>query len=197
MINYLKSIIKHILIMGKSKIYTKSGDEGYTSLVGGKRVPKTSSRIEAYGTVDELNSFIACLIDEIDQREDREFLSRIQSNLFTIGAYLATEDAEKRCRISQEEVVLLETEVDKIDEWIPPLKHFILPGGCRSNSLSHVCRTICRRAERGIYRIHEEQKIDAVVLEYINRLSDFFFLFGRKQIFLNNNEEIIWENTCS
>jgi cob(I)alamin adenosyltransferase len=183
--------------MGRSKIYTKTGDEGYTSLVGGKRVPKTNFRIDAYGTVDELNAFIACLIDEVDQRQDREFLVRIQSNLFIIGGYLATENEETRCKISEEEVVLLEAEMDKIDELVPPVKYFILPGGCRSNSLAHVCRTVCRRAERCIYKVNKKTgKIDPIVLKYINRLSDFFFLFARKQNNINNIEEIIWENPC-
>jgi cob(I)alamin adenosyltransferase len=184
--------------MGKSKIYTRTGDEGYTSLVGGKRVPKTNFRIEAYGTVDELNACIACLIDEINQRQDRELLVRIQSNLFSIGGYLATEDdREKTCRISEEEVNLLEAEMDKIDEWVPPLRHFVLPGGCRSNSLAHVCRTVCRRAERCMYKVNKKGgKLDPVILKYINRLSDFFFLFARKQNNINNIDEIIWETPC-
>jgi cob(I)alamin adenosyltransferase len=182
--------------MEKSRIYTRTGDEGFTSLAGGKRVSKTNPRIEAYGTVDELNSFIACLNDEIGNREDREFLLRIQSNLFTIGGYLATESDDHPCRISPEEVSILEKEMDKIDMLLPPLKYFVLPGGCKSNSRAHVCRTVCRRAERCIYDVDKEEKIDPVVLKYINRLSDFFFLFARKQSFFNNIEEIIWENPC-
>lgn len=183
--------------MGKSKIYTRTGDEGYTSLVGGKRVPKTNLRIEAYGTVDELNACIACLIEEIDQRQDRDFLLRIQSNLFTVGGYLANDNEDAPCQIREEEVNLLETEMDKIDEWIQPLKHFILPGGCRSNSWAHLCRTVCRRAERCIYKIiRRGGTIDPILLKYINRLSDFFFLFARKQNNINNIEEIIWENPC-
>jgi cob(I)alamin adenosyltransferase len=165
-------------------------------LAGGKRVSKTDPRIEAYGTVDELNSFIACLSDEIDNREDGAFLLRIQSNLFTIGAYLATENESNHCRISPEEVGLLEEEMDKTEALLPPVKYFVLPGGCRGNSLAHVCRTVCRRAERLIYELDKNEKIDAVVLKYINRLSDFFFLFARKQSFFNNIEEIIWENPC-
>jgi cob(I)alamin adenosyltransferase len=183
--------------MGKSRIYTRTGDEGYTSLAGGKRVPKTNSRIEAYGTVDELNACIACLIEEIDQRQDREFLIRIQSNLFGIGAYLATDDEAATCRIGEEEVNLLEEAMDKIDEYLPPLRHFVLPGGCRSNSWAHLCRTVCRRAERCIYKVDgEDGKLDSLVLQYMNRLSDFFFLFARKQNNINNIEEIIWETPC-
>jgi cob(I)alamin adenosyltransferase len=164
-------------------------------LVGGKRVLKTSPRIEAYGTVDELNAFVACLLDETDNREDREFLLRIQCNLFTLGGYLATEE-EESCRIPQEEVDLLEDEMDKIEALLPPLKFFVLPGGCRSNSVAHVCRTICRRAERNIYKITEETQVDAIALRYINRLSDYFFMLSRKQSFINNIDEIIWEKPC-
>jgi cob(I)alamin adenosyltransferase len=183
--------------MEKSKIYTRKGDEGYTSLVGGKRVQKTSPRIEAYGTVDELNSFIACLLEEVDNREDRELLLRIQCHLFNLGAFLATEeDKGKTCRISQEEVDLLEEEMDKIESLIPPLKFFVLPGGCKSNAWAHVCRTVCRRAERRIYNLTELGEIDPVALKYINRLSDYFFLFSRKQNFIHNIDEIIWENPC-
>jgi cob(I)alamin adenosyltransferase len=165
-------------------------------LAGGKRVSKTDPRIEAYGTVDELNAFIACLSDEIDNREDLAFLLRTQSNLFTVGAYLATENEVDSCLISSEEVLLLEEEMDKIDTLLPPVKYFILPGGCKANSFAHVCRTVCRRAERLIYELDKEEKIDAIVLKYMNRLSDFFFLFARKQSFFNNIEEIIWKNPC-
>jgi cob(I)alamin adenosyltransferase len=197
MIDCQRNIIKFILIMGKSRIYTRTGDGGYTSLAGGKRVLKTDPRIEAYGTVDELNAFVANLIDEIDDQEDRELLIRIQSNLFTVGGYLATENESNNCRISPDEIVVLENEMDKIDDLLPPLKHFILPGGCKSNSLAHICRTVCRRAERCIYQINEQEEINSVVLKYINRLSDFFFLFARKQNFIYSVEEIIWENPCN
>jgi cob(I)alamin adenosyltransferase len=182
--------------MEKSKIYTGKGDEGYTSLVGGKRVLKTNSRIEAYGTIDELNSFIACLLEEVDNREEREFLLRIQCNLFSLGGYLATEGESKSCRIVWEEVDLLEKEMDKIDALILPLKSFVLPGGCKSSALAHVCRTVCRRAERRIYTLKEQEEIDPVALKYVNRLSDFFFLFSRKQNFIHNIDEIIWQKPC-
>ena len=165
-------------------------------MVGGKKVPKTNSRIEAYGTIDELNSFVACLLDEINNREDREFLTQIQYNLFTLGAYLATENEVKTCCLSQKEVDLLEEEMDKIDALLPLQKHFILPGGGKSNSFSHVCRTICRRAERCIYKILEQSEVDPIALKYVNRLSDYFFLLSRKQSFINNLDEIIWQTYC-
>jgi cob(I)alamin adenosyltransferase len=182
--------------MAKSKIYTKKGDGGLTSLVGGKRVPKTNLRIEAYGTIDELNAFIACLLEEIDNREDREFLLRIQSNLFVLGAYLASETGLATCNISDETIENLESEIDKIDALIPPLKFFVLPGGCKSNAMAHVCRTVCRRAERSIFHLHKKEKVDEKIVKYINRLSDYFFLLSRKQNFVHNIAEIIWENTC-
>ncbi|MDR0542637.1 MAG: cob(I)yrinic acid a,c-diamide adenosyltransferase [Dysgonamonadaceae bacterium] len=182
--------------MAKSKIYTRTGDKGYTSLVGGKRAPKTHPRIEAYGTIDELNAFIAVLSETVEDREDREFFLRIQCNLFHMGAYLATESEEKQCNISSEEVAVLEQEIDRIDTLIPPLKTFILPGGCPSNSWAHVCRAICRRAEREIYRLKVKVEIDSNILQYINRLSDYFFLFSRKQNFIHNINEITWNNPC-
>jgi cob(I)alamin adenosyltransferase len=165
-------------------------------LVGGKRVLKTSSRIEAYGTIDELNSFIACLLEEIDNREDRAVLIRIQSNLFTSGAYLASEAGVAVCKISDEEIEKVESEIDQIDALVPPSKHFILPGGCKGNALAHVCRTVCRRAERLIFKVQETEEIDSKLLKYINRLSDYFFLLSRKQSFLQNIDEIIWEKPC-
>ncbi|MDL2222553.1 cob(I)yrinic acid a,c-diamide adenosyltransferase [Bacteroidales bacterium OttesenSCG-928-M11] len=182
--------------MAKSKIYTRKGDEGYTSLVSGNRVYKSNIRIEAYGTIDELNSFIAVLRNDVNDPEDRKYLSQIQSNLFVIGGYLANDLETNSCQIKQEEVSILEQEIDKIDNLLPPLKHFILPGGGKGSADAHVCRTVCRRAERCIYLLKERSEVDSVVLEYINRLSDYFFLFSRKMNFIENIEEIVWENTC-
>ena len=182
--------------MARSKIYTKKGDDGFTSLVGGKRVSKTNPRIEAYGTIDELNAFIACLMEEIDHERDRKFLLQIQYNLFTLSSYLASEEGMMVCPISEKNVTEIELEMDEIDTMLPSLKHFILPGGCKSNALAHVCRTVCRRAERNIFKIPEVDKIDKNCLQYVNRLSDYFFLLSRKQNFLKNISEIIWENPC-
>ena len=165
-------------------------------MVGGKRVSKTNPRIEAYGTIDELNAFIACLLEEIDNEHDRKFLQQIQYNLFTLSSYLASEEGTMTCPVSEKNVTEIESEMDEIDAMLPPLKHFILPGGCKSNVLAHVCRTVCRRAERNIFRIPEVNKIDKNSLQYINRLSDYFFLLSRKQSFLKNIGEIIWESPC-
>ena len=136
------------------------------------------------------------MVEEIDDREDRMLLFRIQSNLFTVGGYLATENGMTSCDLPAKEIEVLEKEMDKIDDFVPPMKHFILPGGSKSNAWAHVCRTVCRRAERCIYRVNEEEKMDSVILSYINRLSDYFFLLARKQSFINNIEEIIWEKPC-
>jgi len=183
-------------MMEKSRIYTRTGDKGYTSLAGGKRVLKTHPRVEAYGTVDELNAFIATLSDTVDDGDDRQFLSRIQNNLFTLGAYLANESEEKPCGITSEEIDVLEQEINRIDALIPPSKIFILPGGCPSNAWAHICRTVCRRAERCILRLKSKAGIDSAPLQYINRLSDYFFLFARKQNFIHHIDEIAWKNTC-
>jgi len=182
--------------MAKSKIYTRKGDEGLTSLVGGKRIPKNNIRIDGYGTIDELNSFISCLLEEIDNREDRDFLLEIQSKLFTLGSYLASEVGFMDCTVGEEDIQQIEAEIDKIDADLPLIKNFILPGGCKANAFANVCRTICRRAERIIYQVHTSEKVDENALKYINRLSDYFFLLGRKQNYLKNISEIIWKNTC-
>jgi len=182
--------------MGKSKIYTRKGDEGFTSLVGGKRVSKANPRIEAYGTVDELNSFIACLLETISDADDRDFLLRVQSNLFTLGSYLASESGRSGCSISEEEIARIEAAIDRMDALLPPLNRFILPGGCRGNAYANVCRTVCRRAERCIFKMNRAKNIDSNALKYINRLSDYFFVLARKQNFLQNVREIIWKNPC-
>ena len=182
--------------MGKSKIYTRKGDEGFTSLVGGKRVSKAGPRIDAYGTIDELNSFIACLLETINDPEDRVFLLRIQSDLFTLGSYLASESGVLNCLISEEDIAQIETAIDRMDALLPPLNRFILPGGCAGSAWANVCRTVCRRAERWMVKINRVGNIDTKALKYINRLSDYFFLLARKQNFTRNLIEIVWENSC-
>ena len=165
-------------------------------MVGGERVSKANPRIEAYGTIDELNAFIACLLEEIDNEQDRRFLLKIQNNLFTLSSDLASEEGATTCSITEENVKEIESEIDEIDAMLPSLKYFILPGGCKSNALAHVCRTVCRRAERNIFKISGIDKMDKNNLQYINRLSDYFFLLSRKQNFLKNIREINWESPC-
>ncbi len=186
--------------MKKSTIYTGGGDRGTTSLVGGQRVSKAHQRIESYGTIDELNSFIGLLITSIEEDNDKDFLLFIQHKLFTIGSYLATDqektDLKIESKVTPETIERIEHEIDKIDSELPKMKHFLLPGGSQSASLAHVCRSICRRAEREIYRLNETSPIEEPVLIFMNRLSDYLFVFARKECRKNNGDEIIWDYTC-
>ncbi|MDR2774154.1 MAG: cob(I)yrinic acid a,c-diamide adenosyltransferase [Tannerella sp.] len=187
--------------MEKSKIYTKGGDKGTTSLVGGFRVPKTHPRLEAYGTVDELNSFIGLLIVEGEDRRDTcDLLQFVQSKLFTVGSYLATDpsktDYKIESQITGESIKKIEDAIDRIDGRLPKLKSFVLPGGSRSAALAHVCRTVCRRAERNIYHLAETETVEEPVLVFMNRLSDLLFVIARSECLLKNGEEIFWNNTC-
>jgi cob(I)alamin adenosyltransferase len=187
--------------MKKSMLYTKTGDRGTTSLVGGRRVSKTDRRIESYGAIDELNAFTGLMMAEISEKEDLDFLRFIQHKLFTVGSYLATDrestELKTESRVTPESIVRIEQEIDRIDSGLPRMKAFILPGGCRPAALAHVCRTVCRRAERQIYRLHEIAEIEEPVLIFVNRLSDYFFVLARKECFRNNGEEIIWDYTCT
>ena len=185
--------------MSKSNIYTRTGDKGTTALVGGHRVPKTHQRIEAYGTIDELNSFIGLLNTAVVDKEDQDFLLFVQHKLFTIGSYLATDQESTKLRIQSqvmpETIERIEKEIDKIDNALPKMKNFVLPGGNRAASLAHVCRTVCRRAERQIYKLKESAEVEEPVLVFVNRLSDYLFVLARKEC-LRENNEIIWDYTC-
>lgn len=183
----------------KSNIYTMTGDHGTTSLVGGKRVKKTDIRLEAYGTIDELNAFIGHLT--ISAKEDHpemyNYLRQIQGKMFYIGAYLATDfpSTEKHpCKgISDEDVAKIEDAIDQLDGELPPLTRFILPGSSILSAKAHICRTVARRAERRILALAETTYIDPVVLKFINRLSDFFFVFARFNNIHNQIPEVFWE----
>ncbi len=166
------------------KIYTKTGDKGSTALFTGKRVPKHHIRIDSYGTLDELNSWLGLIRDqEIDQHY-QGVLVQIQDKLFTLGAILATEPSkDKRLkipRISENDSSVLEKEIDAMNQELPPMTHFILPGGHTTVSYCHVARTVCRRAERMMTLLHEENPLPETVLAYINRLSDYLFVLARK-----------------
>lgn len=186
--------------MKKSNIYTGGGDKGTTSLVGGQRVSKAHQRIESYGTIDELNSFIGLLITSIEDTTDKTFLLFVQHKLFTIGSYLATDqektDLKIESMVTPESIERIEQEIDRIDGELPKMKNFVLPGGTQSASLAHICRTVCRRAEREIYRLNETSPVEEPVLIFMNRLSDYLFVFARKECRKNNGEEIIWDYTC-
>lgn len=184
--------------MKKSLIYTKTGDKGMTSLVGGKRVAKAHVRLDAYGTTDELNSFVGFLSEKIEDEHDLKILSYIQHKLFTVGSYLATETEaippKAASIITEKDIKLLESEMDSIDSKLPLLKQFVLPGGSESAARAHICRTVCRRTERCIYRVKEEFPVDDQILMFINRLSDYFFLLARKES-NKNGEEIFWDQS--
>jgi len=166
------------------KIYTKTGDKATTALFTGKRVSKHHIRIESYGTLDELNSYLGLLRDQEMDKASKKTLALIQNKLFTLGAILATEPSkDKRLkipRIYQEDIELLEKEIDKMNEELPEMTHFILPGGHPTVSHCHVARTICRRSERMISYLHENDPVPETVLSYVNRLSDYLFVLARK-----------------
>lgn len=180
--------------MKKSNVYTRGGDTGMTSLVGGQRVPKTHYRLEAYGTLDELNSQIGLLITYVDQPTDRQRLIDIQCDLFSVGSILATDETERepRCCITQEIISELEHAIDEADEPLGGWRGFILPGGTRGAAVAHVCRTVCRRLERRIYAMAQEVAVDPLITQYVNRLSDYFFVLAKKINFLAGVDENIW-----
>ncbi len=165
------------------KIYTKTGDSGTTSLLGGQRVPKSHLRIEAYGTVDELNAYLGLLRDQDINRPIFDFLVEIQEQLFTVGSHLAAEPGASQFplpAIDESLVGKLEKAMDQMDEELPALKNFVLPGGHPSVSFCHLARCVCRRAERTVIRLNEQQKVDEVIIRLLNRLSDYLFVLGRK-----------------
>lgn len=180
-----------------TRVYTKKGDDGMTSLVGGVKVSKTNSRIEAYGTVDELSADLGLLASWMKDGEDKDLIFRIQRNLFTICSNLATDSAKTPIAPSYtlptEEVDILEDQIDFINHSIPPLESFILPGGCHEAAICHVCRTVCRRAERRIFFLHETAEVGQEILSYINRLSDYLFVLARKLNFVEGVREKTWK----
>ena len=179
------------------KIYTKTGDQGSTSLTGGTKISKSHIRIESYGTVDELNAHIGLTSDLFDHEHSRNTLKEIQDRLFTIGASLAC-DPEKETKLNipdlkEEDISLLENEIDAMHEVLPPLKHFILPGGHPAISTAHIARCVCRRAERICVSMQEEKLfIDKTIIKYLNRLSDYLFALSRYIAHVLNVKEVTW-----
>ena|SRR5678815_1859712 len=179
------------------KIYTKVGDKGTTSLIGGTKVLKSDLRIEAYGTVDELNSYVGLCNDLLKDEHSQKILREIQDRLFTIGASLAC-DPEKEPKmkipdLKEEDVSLLEEEIDTMSKVLPEMKNFILPGGHATVSHVHIARCVCRRAERCCVRLNEQATEDLLILKYLNRLSDYLFVLARYASHLLNAEEIAWK----
>ncbi|MDU0371075.1 cob(I)yrinic acid a,c-diamide adenosyltransferase [Hymenobacter endophyticus] len=178
------------------KIYTKTGDKGLTSLIGGTRVPKSSLRIECYGTVDELNSYLGLVRDQDVNAGRRPLLKEIQDRLFTIGASLASDPEKSKMKIPDlhaEDVVLLEQEMDRMNDGLPELRVFVLPGGHQSVSFAHVARCVCRRAERLVIHLQQDEFVAELVVMYLNRLSDFLFVLSRQMAHELQAEEVKWE----
>lgn len=190
-----KSIAQITLPISLMKIYTKTGDKGLTSLIGGTRVPKYDLRIESYGTVDELNSYIGMIRDQDILAAQKSFLKEIQDRLFTIGASLASDPEKSKMKIPdlhQSDIEQLERQMDEMNDVLPDLKHFILPGGDIAVSFCHIARCVCRRAERIVVHLSEESFVDEKVVIYLNRLSDFLFVLGRKLCYDRNLQENKW-----
>ncbi len=180
------------------KIYTKTGDTGQTGLIGGTRVWKNNARLEAYGTVDELNAFIGTLTTSGIPDDILAFLQNIQHKLFAVGSHLATDQSKTSLKaasiIREDDIIKLEKEIDRMDETLPPLNNFVLPGGAASGATAHVCRTVTRRAERKIMDlIQSDIAIDATILKYINRLSDYFFTLSRYLTVSEGYKEFFWK----
>lgn len=177
------------------KIYTKKGDQGKTSLIGGSRVPKHHLRIESYGTIDELNSYIGLIRDQEISAKDIEVLLEIQDRLFTIGALLASEPGKGKMQLPElckEDISFLESQIDRMDESLEEMRSFVLPGGHPIVSYAHIARCVCRRAERIAVQLSEESQVDDKILTYLNRLSDYIFTLSRKLTKDLNATEIAW-----
>lgn len=176
------------------KIYTKHGDTGHTSLLGGTRVSKAHLRIETYGTVDELNAHIG-LISTFARHEDQSLLKDIQDRLFTIGSRLATDPGKEKVKVPalyQEDVDKLEKAIDRIQDALPELKSFVLAGGCPENAHVHIARCVCRRAERLVVHLGQNEEVEDLVVKYLNRLSDYLFSLSRKVTSDLGADEVLW-----
>lgn len=183
----------------KSQLYTGTGDQGLTSLVGGERVKKNSLRLDAYGTIDELSSSLGMVAaDNECTAEVKGQIGEVQNELFNIGAYLATaapNETEHPCRSLADgsKIKELEEWIDSLDEQTPKIRAFVLPGGSKTAAECHMARTICRRAERAILALADEEYVDPTLIRYINRLSDYLFIAARFQNFMQGIEEVTWK----
>jgi cob(I)alamin adenosyltransferase len=178
------------------KIYTKTGDKGQTSILGGTKLPKHHIRIESYGTIDELNSHIGLIRDSISDFDSIQLLLNIQDRLFTIGSHLASDPDKNKVKlppIFEEDITLLENAIDKIADAVPEMKFFVLPGGHLHVSYCHIARCVCRRAERAVLRLAEIESVEEIHYKYLNRLSDYLFMLGRLLTHLYKANEIPWK----
>ena len=182
-------------------VYTRRGDQGMTDLVGGVRISKSDVRLEAYGTIDELSSHLGLLISLLSPDDDeRPVLLRIQNNLFNIGTHLATDQSQTplyaSARLPEGETAFLEQRIDQAIAQLPEAQGFVLPGGCTAAAQCHVCRTVCRRAERCIDALAEKATVGPEIIEYVNRLSDYLFVLAKIINFNTGHQEILWKNAC-
>ncbi|MES2381600.1 MAG: cob(I)yrinic acid a,c-diamide adenosyltransferase [Bacteroidota bacterium] len=178
------------------KIYTKTGDSGETSLIGGVRVPKYHLRIESYGTIDELNSYIGLIKDSVQDKDVLDTLAEIQDRLFTVGSLLASHPEKSKMKVPdlhEADIELLEKKMDEMDQHLPALKSFVLPGGNITASHCHVARCVCRRAERLVVHLATETEVAPIVPKYLNRLSDYLFMLSRKIVIDAGGTEVAWK----
>jgi len=180
------------------KIYTKTGDNGSSGLIGGTRVSKDDIRLDAYGSIDELNAFISLLLTENVDTHDREFLQNLQHHLFKVGSYLATDQSVTKLKfpepVTKEMLQVVESEIDNLTAALPEIHQFILPSGNKTTAMCHICRTVCRRAERNVVKVSTIFTVDHDLISYLNRLSDYFFVLSRKCC-LKDSPEIFWDIT--
>lgn len=184
----------------KFKIYTKTGDDGTSGLIGGTRVEKFDDRLEAYGTIDELNSWIGLILTGDIDDSVRKTLEQVQNKLFEVGSHLATDSSKSLPKIescTRKDIEILEKEIDRMQSQLPELKNFILPGGSKSASYAHVARTVCRRSERRINYLNQKNEVQTNVLIFINRLSDYLFVLARYINFKSGINETIWDRSKS
>ncbi len=178
------------------KIYTRKGDNGSTQLIGGTRVLKSHIRIDAYGTVDELNSWIGLVAEHLKNATDKKLMKEIQDRLFTMGSLLASDTDVSNMKVPDllnSDVELLEQSIDNFQAELPELYSFVLPGGNSANAICHIARCVCRRAERMVVLLNESEKIEPLIIIYLNRLSDFLFVLSRKISFEAGSEEVQWK----
>ena len=183
-----------------TKVYTRTGDEGMTSLVGGVRIKKSDVRLEAYGTVDELSAHLGLLVAMLPEGEERQNVIRVQNNLFNVCTHLATDQSQTplypSAHLADGEIAFLEAEVDRIMQQLPERQGFVLPGGTMAAAQAHVARTVCRRAERRIAALAEVAEVGKEMQQYVNRLSDYLFVLAKIINFNSGQAEIIWQNAC-
>ena len=183
-----------------TKVYTRTGDQGETSLVGGVRIKKSNIRLEAYGTVDELSAHLGMLVSMMEAGDERNFIIRIQNNLFNVCTHLATDQSQTQvypsAHLAEGEIASLEQKIDSLMKQLPERQGFVLPGGVPAACQAHICRTVCRRAERRIVALAEEAQIAPEMQQYINRLSDYLFVLAKIINFNEGKSEIVWQNVC-